>query len=107
MAPGPRRAGPPWPAGGGSAGQDARPYVYLQGHPRDVLQDRLSVTNPARTPLTVRLRDGPAGPWFRFAADTVTVPARTRADVPFALAVPRYAVPGGVSRGRSSPVGAG
>ncbi|MFJ2108669.1 hypothetical protein ACIOHH_29215 [Streptomyces microflavus] len=104
--------GPPagWtarPAGGGSAGQDARPYVYLEGTPGTVLQDRLSVTNPARTPLTVRLRgDGPAGPWFRFAADAVTVPARTRADVPFALAVPRYAVPGGVA-GEILTVGGG
>ncbi|MEV7877491.1 hypothetical protein [Streptomyces microflavus] len=95
------------PAGGGSAGEDARPYVYLEGTPGTVLQDRLSVTNPARTPLTVRLRgDGPAGPWFRFAADTVTVPARTRADVPFALAVPRDAVPGGVA-GEILTVGGG
>ncbi|MEU0763160.1 hypothetical protein ABZ351_26125 [Streptomyces microflavus] len=95
------------PAGGGSAGQDARPYVYLEGTPGTVLQDRLSVTNPARTALTVRLRgEGPAGPWFRFAADTVTVPARTRADVPFALAVPRDAVPGGVA-GEVLTVGGG
>ncbi|MFJ7058696.1 hypothetical protein ACIQVA_13325 [Streptomyces microflavus] len=95
------------PAGGGSTGQDARPYSYLEGSPGTVLQDRLSVTNPARTPLTVRLRgDGRAGPWFRFAADTVTVPARTRADVPFALTVPRDAVPGGVA-GEILTVGGG
>ncbi|WP_455907579.1 hypothetical protein, partial [Streptomyces cyaneofuscatus] len=37
---------------------------------------------------------GRAGPWLRFAADTVTVPARTRADVPFALALPGNATPG-------------
>ncbi|MFE2293450.1 hypothetical protein [Streptomyces sp. NPDC059452] len=95
--------GPPagWtarPAGGGSSGRDARPYVYLEGTASTVLQDRLSVTNPARTPLTVRLRgDGRAGPWLRFAAETVTVPPRTRADVPFALAVPGNAVPGGLA----------
>ncbi|MGW1205181.1 hypothetical protein [Streptomyces cyaneofuscatus] len=83
------------PAGAGSGGRDARPYVYLEGAPETVLQDRLSVTNPARAPLTVRLRgDGRAGPWLRFAADTVTVPARTRADVPFALALPGNATPG-------------
>ncbi|MEU0158780.1 hypothetical protein ABZ154_08050 [Streptomyces sp. NPDC006261] len=83
------------PAGGGSTGRDTRPYVYLEGAPTAVLQDRLSVTNPARVPLTVRLRgDGRAGPWLRFAADTVTVPARTRADVPFALALPGNATPG-------------
>lgn len=83
------------PAGGGSAGRDARPYVYLEGTPEAVLQDRISVTNPARAPLTVRLRgDGRAGPWLRFAAETVTVPARTRADVPFTLALPVNATPG-------------
>ncbi|WP_411082523.1 hypothetical protein [Streptomyces sp. cmx-18-6] len=86
------------PAGGGSTGRDARPYVYLEGGPAAVLQDRLSVTNHARTPLTVRLRGGgPAGAWLRFAAGTVTVPSRTRADVPFALAVPGGAVPGDVA----------
>lgn len=90
--------GPGWtarPVGGGSAGRDARPYVYLEGAPATVLRDQLSVTNPTRTPLTVRLRgDGRAGPWLRFVADTVTVPARTRADVPFALALPGNATPG-------------
>ncbi|MFP1660192.1 hypothetical protein ACLCDR_01825 [Streptomyces cavourensis] len=93
--------GPGWtvrPAGGGSAGRDTRPYAYLEGVPDSVLQDRISVTNPARTPLTVRLRgDGRAGPWLRFAEETVTVPARTRADVPFALALPGNATPGGLA----------
>ncbi len=69
--------------------------MYLEGVPDSVLQDRISVTNPARAPLTVRLRgDGRAGPWLRFAEETVTVPARTRADVPFALALPGNATPG-------------
>ncbi|MDT0489608.1 hypothetical protein RM717_03700 [Streptomyces griseus] len=95
--------GPPagWtlrPAGGGNTGRDARPYVYLEGTPETVLKDRLSVTNPGRTPLTVRLRgEGAAGPWLRFAARTVTVPGRTRADVPFSLAVPGNAAPGGLT----------
>ncbi|MGW6580444.1 COG1470 family protein [Streptomyces globisporus] len=82
------------PAGGG-ADRDARPYVYLEGTPGTVLQDRLAVTNSGRAPLTVRLRgDGRAGAWIRFAEDTVTVPARTRAEVPLALTVPHNAVPG-------------
>lgn len=86
------------PAGGGSGGRDARPYVYGEGAPATVLQDRLSVTNPAGVPLTVRLRgDGRAGAWLRFAAEKVTVPARTRADVPFSLEVPADAVPGDAS----------
>lgn len=85
------------PAGGGGD-RDARPYVYLEGTPGTVLQDRLAVTNSGRAPLTVRLRgDGRAGAWIRFAADTVTVPARTRAEVPLALTVPPDAVPGDAS----------
>lgn len=84
------------PAGGSD--RDARPYVYLEGTPGTVLQDRLAVTNSGRAPLTVRLRgDGRAGAWIRFAADTVTVPARTRAEVPLALTVPPDAVPGDAS----------
>ncbi|MFJ6611228.1 hypothetical protein ACIQPT_13185 [Streptomyces sp. NPDC091289] len=110
------------PAGG--TDREARPYVYLEGTPGTVLQDRLAVTNSGRDPLTVRLRgDGRAGSWIRFATetgtgtetdtgtgtetgtgtgtdtgtDTVTVPARTRAEVPFALTVPPDAVPGDAS----------
>ncbi|MFE5997720.1 hypothetical protein ACFQ6C_12670 [Streptomyces sp. NPDC056454] len=95
------------PAGGGSGGQETRPYVYGEATPATVLQDLLSVTNPARTPLTVRLRgDGPAGAGLRFAAETVTVPARTRADVPFALSVPGDAVPGDLA-GEIVAVGGG
>lgn len=56
------------------------------------------MTNSGRAPLTVRLRgDGRAGAWIGFAADTVTVPARTRAEVPLALMVPPDAVPGDAS----------
>ncbi|MFI1225817.1 MULTISPECIES: hypothetical protein [unclassified Streptomyces] len=83
---------------GGSTDRDARPYVYLEGTPGTALQDRLAVTNSGRAPLTVRLRgDGRTGAWTGFAADTVTVPARTRAEVPFALTVPSDAVPGDAS----------
>ncbi|MFE0693743.1 hypothetical protein [Streptomyces sp. NPDC058869] len=93
------------PAGG--TGQDARPYVYLEGAPGTVLQDRLAVTNSGRTPLTVRLRgDGRAGAWIRFAEDTVSVPARTRAEVPLAVTVPPDTVPGDVS-GAAVAVGGG
>ncbi len=82
----------------GGTDRDARPYVYLEGTPGTVLQDRLTVTNSGRAPLTVRLRgDGRAGGWMRFAEDTVTVPARTRAEVPLALTVPHNAVPGDAS----------
>ncbi len=92
---------------GGRTDRDARPYVYLEGTPGTVLQDRLAVTNPGRDPLTVRLRgDGRAGGWIRFAEDAVTVPARTRAEVPLALTVPSDAVPGDAS-GEAVAVGGG
>ncbi|MFF4079065.1 hypothetical protein ACFYZN_06640 [Streptomyces sp. NPDC001777] len=93
------------PAGSGAGGEAGRPYFYLEGAPGSVLQDRLSVTNPGPSPVTVRLRGtgGPGaasapgtgpGAWLRAAATEVTVPARTRADVPFTVTVPAGAVPG-------------
>ncbi|MDF6042844.1 DUF916 domain-containing protein [Streptomyces sp. JH14] len=103
----------PAAGGAGTGKDDGRPYFYLEGAPGTVLQDRLAVINPGRTPVTVRLRgadaynagDGDfavrgsknstgAGAWLRLAADRVTVPARTRADVPFSVTVPMTAVPG-------------
>ncbi|MEE1816656.1 hypothetical protein PUR59_16745 [Streptomyces sp. SP18ES09] len=69
-----------------------RPYAYLEGPAGSVLQDTLSVTNPGAAPLTVRL-SGQGAP-VSFAAPTVTVPARTRADVPFAVTVTADTPPG-------------
>ncbi|MFI6061934.1 hypothetical protein [Streptomyces sp. NPDC051286] len=113
------RSGADWtarPAAGGGtrSGEDGgRPYFYLEGLPGTVLQDRLSVTNPGTAPVTVRLRGADAynaeggdvavrgtkvstgtGAWLRLAADRVTVPARTRAEVPFSVTVPAGASPG-------------
>ncbi|QNE76937.1 hypothetical protein F0344_22040 [Streptomyces finlayi] len=101
------------PTGGGARPSgDGRPYFYLEGAPGAVLEDRLSVTNPGRTPVTVRLRGADAydttdggfavrekrptgtGAWLRLASREVTVPARTRAEVPFAVTVPSGAAPG-------------
>ncbi|MDX3230801.1 hypothetical protein [Streptomyces sp. ME19-01-6] len=103
-------AGPDWsarPAAGGAAGPGAgdRPYFYLEGGPGSALQDRLSLVNRGKRPRTVRLRadDAPpdassaardSGAWISFAAKRVTVPARTRADVPFTLTVPPEVPPG-------------
>ncbi|MCX4676776.1 hypothetical protein OG413_15935 [Streptomyces sp. NBC_01433] len=102
-------------AGGTRTGDSGRPYFYLEGVPGTVLQDRLSVTNPGRTPLTVRLRGADtyrgqggdpavreakgstgagAGAWLRLASGKVTVPGRTRAEVPFAVTVPPDTAPG-------------
>ncbi|MFF9914545.1 hypothetical protein [Streptomyces sp. NPDC013457] len=80
-APVPAPAPPEWTAQAAAG----RPYVYLEGAAGSVLQDTLSVSNPGAEPLTVRL-DGQGAP-LAFAVRTVTVPARTRADVPFAVTV--------------------
>ncbi|MEU8761916.1 hypothetical protein [Streptomyces sp. NPDC048659] len=84
------------PAPGWTAAPAAgRPYVYLEGAPGSVLQDTLSVTNPGSRPLTVRLTgEGAPGARVALAARTVTVPARTRADVPFAVTVTADTPPG-------------
>ncbi|MFI1830922.1 hypothetical protein ACH41E_31440 [Streptomyces sp. NPDC020412] len=92
-------------------GDGSRPYAYAEGAPGAVLEDRLTVTNPGTAPLTVRLRpaddpeQGPTerpaqgaaqgvGRWIALAAPAVTVPPRTRADVPYTLTVPAGAAPG-------------
>ncbi|MGW0556234.1 COG1470 family protein [Streptomyces sp. NPDC002926] len=103
--------GPTWtaqPAAGGG-----RPYVYMEGVPGTVLEDKLSVTNRGAEPLAVRLRSadlintaggapavrGPrrsdaASTWITLAANRLTVPPRTRAEVPFSVTVPAGALPG-------------
>ncbi|WP_435839285.1 COG1470 family protein [Streptomyces brevispora] len=101
------------PAANGTGGDGGRPYLYLEGLPGSVLQDRLSVTNPGPEPVTVRLRGADAyntanggfavrgahgstgiGAWLRTATTEVTVPGRTRADVPVSVTVPQDALPG-------------
>ncbi|WP_055601822.1 hypothetical protein [Streptomyces aureus] len=80
------------PASWTAAPAAGRPYAYLEGPAGSVLQDTLSLTNPGARPLTVRL-SGQGAP-VSFAARTVTVPARTRADVPFAVTVTADTPPG-------------
>ncbi|MBP2582553.1 hypothetical protein J3A78_003031 [Streptomyces sp. PvR006] len=80
------------PAAWTAAPAAGRPYAYLEGPAGSVLQDTLSLTNPGARPLTVRL-SGQGAP-VSFAARTVTVPARTRADVPFAVTVTADTPPG-------------
>ncbi|OAR26536.1 hypothetical protein A8W25_11630 [Streptomyces sp. ERV7] len=112
-APAARAAEGEWSAapasGGGSRPSgDGRPYFYLEGAPGSVLEDRLSLTNPTGRPLTLRLRGAgayntPTGafavrpgadPWLALASGEVRIPARTRAEVPFAVTVPAGAAPG-------------
>ncbi|MFD3665527.1 hypothetical protein ACFWVF_33830 [Streptomyces sp. NPDC058659] len=85
-------AAPPGDRAWTAAPAAGRPYAYLEGPAGSVLQDTLSVTNPGARPLTVRLA-GEGAP-VAFAARTVTVPARTRADVPFAVTVTADTPPG-------------
>jgi hypothetical protein len=80
------------PSGGG------RPSFYAEGAPGTVLQDTVSVTNRGTEPLTVRLHatgaGAGAGLGVVFADAAPTVPARTRAEVPFTVTVPVDAEPG-------------
>ena len=68
------------PSGGG------RPSFYAEGAPGTVAQDTVSVTNRGGDPVTVRL--SATGAEVAFARSEIRVPARTRADVPFAVTVP-------------------
>ncbi|MFB8309446.1 hypothetical protein ACFC5T_12905 [Streptomyces sp. NPDC055961] len=86
-------AAPPGARDWTAAPAAGRPYAYLEGPAGSVLQDTLSVTNPGTAPLTVRLT-GQGGAPVSFAARTVRVPARTRADVPFAVTVTADTPPG-------------
>ncbi|WP_419995501.1 hypothetical protein [Streptomyces boninensis] len=103
-----------WDAAPTGAGDDGgRPFFYAEGAPGAVMEDAVSVTNRGSKPLTVRLRGADAynkgdgsfairekrrskgtGAWLAFARTTVTVPPRTRAEVPFSVTVPRDATPG-------------
>lgn len=74
------------PLGGG------RPSFYAEGTPGQVLEDTVSVTNRGREQVTVRLRG--TGVPVVLARGEVRVPGRTRADVPFTVAVPAAAAPG-------------
>ncbi|MYR03504.1 MULTISPECIES: hypothetical protein [unclassified Streptomyces] len=74
------------PAGG------PRPSFYAEGAPGTALQDTVAVTNPGRTPVTVRLRG--TGLPVVLARATLTVPARTRAEVPFTVTPPSGSAPG-------------
>ncbi|POX50563.1 hypothetical protein C3489_22140 [Streptomyces sp. Ru71] len=72
----------------------ARPSFYAEAAPGAVLRDTVCVTNPTGHPLTVHLTGTGAAAPAVFARTTVTVPARTRADVPFTVRVPPGAAPG-------------
>ncbi|MDJ1137393.1 hypothetical protein [Streptomyces iconiensis] len=97
----------------GEKSRDARSYFYLEGAPGAVLKDTLALTNESARARTFRLRGADAynargggfavrgkgrsegaGKWLALAEDSVKVPPRTRAEVPFTVSVPAGAVPG-------------
>ncbi|MCQ4085112.1 hypothetical protein NGB36_32245 [Streptomyces sp. RB6PN25] len=84
-----------------------RPYFYFEGGPGGVLQDTVSLANSSSRAQqftlfgadAVEAPDGSfhprtaaestdAGTWIRFASSAPTIPARTRADIPFTITVP-------------------
>jgi hypothetical protein len=79
----------------GAGWEPGREYVYLEGGPGTVLEDRVSLTNPGTEALTVEVKAPPApAPWIALAAGEVTIPARTRAEIPFTVTVPANTPPG-------------
>ncbi|UGY91789.1 WxL protein peptidoglycan domain-containing protein [Streptomyces gobiensis] len=100
------------PVAGGGTSAD-RPYFYLEAGPGTVLEDTVAITNRGKRARTYELRGADAynergggfavredgesrgtGAWIALAKERVTVPARTRAEVPFTVTVPPDAVPG-------------
>ncbi|MEU4093746.1 DUF916 domain-containing protein [Streptomyces sp. NPDC026673] len=92
-----------------------RPFFTLEADPGATLRDKVSVSNLSGEPMTFRLygadayntpRDGgfavrgaderntDVGSWVRLARSSITIPARTRADIPFTVTVPADASPG-------------
>ncbi|MEV6010199.1 DUF916 domain-containing protein [Streptomyces sp. NPDC051976] len=108
----------PAPAAGAadkSATGQERQFFTLQADPGTTVKDKVSVSNLSNDPMTFQVygadayntpRDGgfavrgpdetnrDVGSWIRLAKNTLTVPARTRADIPFTLTVPAGASPG-------------
>lgn len=108
----------PAPAAGAadkSATGQERQFFTLQAEPGTTVKDKVSVSNLSGTPTTFRIygadayntpRDGgfavrgpdeanhDVGTWIRLAKSSLTVPPRTRADIPFTLTVPANASPG-------------
>ncbi|MER8186593.1 hypothetical protein [Kitasatospora sp. NPDC094015] len=98
----------------GATEPDSRGTFSYQATPGAVVKDHLALWNYGDQPLTLRLYPADAfntdsggydvlpegrpstqaGTWLKAAADTLTLPARSRQIVPFTLAVPADAAPG-------------
>ena len=95
-------------------GPGNRPFFSYDLAPGGTITDHVGVTNLGSAPLTLSVYGSDAfttgtggydllpadrppvdvGSWVRLARTTVTIPARSRADIPFTLAVPANASPG-------------
>ncbi|WP_052441383.1 COG1470 family protein [Streptacidiphilus anmyonensis] len=103
------------PAGTATPGPGDRQYFYLESAPGRTLSDHVSVVNLTTQPKSFQLyaadayntpRDGGfalrtqgqkmtgVGAWAKLNVTSLTVPPRTRADIPFTLTVPVTAQPG-------------
>ncbi|WP_370122522.1 WxL protein peptidoglycan domain-containing protein [Streptacidiphilus sp. MAP12-33] len=103
------------PAGTATPGPGDRQYFYLESAPGRVVSDRVSVVNLTDQPKSFRLyaadayntpRDGGfalrtvdqkmtgVGAWAKLNVSSLTVPPRTRADIPFTISIPSTAEPG-------------
>jgi hypothetical protein len=103
------------PPGVTSPGAGDRQYFYLESAPGRTLKDHVSVENLSTKPMTFEFygadayntpRDGGfalrtqgqamtgVGQWLTLGVTRLTVPARTRADIPFTIAIPYTAEPG-------------
>jgi hypothetical protein len=103
------------PAGTATPGPNDRQYFYLESAPGRTLTDRVSVVNLTTSPKAFTLyaadayntpRDGGyalrtlgqkmtgVGAWVKLDSTALTVPPRTRADIPFTLTIPTTAEPG-------------
>lgn len=96
-------------------GSDVRTYLMHDVDPGQSVSDAIAITNLSETDLTLRIAatdafsdpqsggfsllptdDAPAdvGAWVQLPASEVTVPARSRAEVPVLISVPSDATPG-------------
>ncbi|MEV6342394.1 DUF916 domain-containing protein [Actinoplanes sp. NPDC051851] len=96
------------------SGPGNRPFFTYDLSPGGTVADYVAVTNLGTTPLTFHVYGADAfttaaggydllpatttstdaGSWIALGQTTVTVPARSRADIPFTLKVPANATPG-------------
>ncbi|MEU3458722.1 DUF916 domain-containing protein [Streptomyces sp. NPDC006733] len=108
----------PAPAGGAAdrtSTSQERQFFTLEAGPGTTLKDKVSVSNLSDAPMRFKVygadayntpRDGgfavrgpeevskDVGTWVKLAQGSLTVPPRTRADIPFTLTVPDTATPG-------------